>query len=66
MKIKIILTSEKEGGYTVKIPVLDGCFTQGETIEEAIENAKEAVELYLEDEPFEINESQIVEYVELK
>jgi hypothetical protein len=36
MKIKIILTPEDEGGYSVRVPSLDGCFTQGETIEEAI------------------------------
>ncbi len=48
MKIKVILEPAEEGGYNVKIPGVDGCFTQGETIKEALENAKEALEGFLE------------------
>ncbi|MFH1437701.1 MAG: type II toxin-antitoxin system HicB family antitoxin [Pseudomonadota bacterium] len=48
MKFNIILEKAEEGGYNVKIPALDGCYTQGETVEEAIENAKEAIVCYLE------------------
>ena len=48
MKFNIILEPAKEGGYNVIIPALDGCFTQGETEEEAILNAKEAIYCYLE------------------
>jgi predicted RNase H-like HicB family nuclease len=33
-----------EGGYWVKVPALPGCVTQGETLEEALTNAKEAIE----------------------
>lgn len=36
------------GGYTVSIPVLPGCISEGDTYEEALENIKEAAELYLE------------------
>ena len=39
---------EKSGGFWVSVPSLPGCFTQGETFEEASKNIKEAVELYLE------------------
>ncbi len=38
-----------EGGYWVEVPALKGCVTQGETIEEAIAMAKEAIALYIED-----------------
>ena len=38
----------EEGGLNVTVPALDGCFTQSETEEEAIENAKEAIHAYLE------------------
>lgn len=48
MKFNIILEKAEEGGYNVKVPALDGCFTQGETIEEAVKNAKEAIACYLE------------------
>ncbi len=37
-----------EGGYTVTVPTLPGCVTQGETIEEAIAMAKDAIRLYVE------------------
>ncbi len=42
-----IFQREPEGGYTVIIPVLPGCVTYGETIEEASLAAKEAIESYL-------------------
>lgn len=45
---RILLRKEPEGGYTVIIPSLPGCITYGDTIEEAKEMAKEAIELYLE------------------
>ncbi len=37
-----------EGGYTVTVPALPGCVTQGETLEEAITMAKDAIRLYVE------------------
>ena len=45
---RILLTKEPEGGYTVNVPSLPGCITYGETLDEAIAMAKEAIELYLE------------------
>ena len=48
MKIKLYLEPSDEGGYTVIVPSLPGCISEGETKEEAIENIKEAIELYLE------------------
>ena len=42
-----IFEPEKEGGFSVSIPSLPGCFSQGETFEEATENIREAAELYL-------------------
>jgi len=47
-KLSILLTPEDEGGYSVSVPELPGCFTQGETIEEALDMAKEAICLYVE------------------
>lgn len=38
----------EEGGYTVTVPALPGCVTQGETLEEAIAMAKDAIRLYVE------------------
>ena len=38
----------EQGGYTVTVPTLPGCITEGKTLEEAIEMAKEAIHLYIE------------------
>ncbi|MCD6484815.1 MAG: type II toxin-antitoxin system HicB family antitoxin [Candidatus Odinarchaeota archaeon] len=48
MKIRVILEPQEEGGYTVYVPSLPGCISEGDTIEEALKNIKEAISLYLE------------------
>ena len=45
---RVLLNKEPEGGYTAHVPSLAGCITFGNTIDEAIENTKEAISLYLE------------------
>ncbi|MCX6256424.1 MAG: type II toxin-antitoxin system HicB family antitoxin [Bacteroidia bacterium] len=45
---RILLNREPEGGYTVNVPSLPGCITYGETIDEAISMAREAIEIYIE------------------
>lgn len=44
----VLLEKEQDGGYHAFCPILKGCHSQGDTVEEAIENITEAVELYLE------------------
>ena len=47
---KVLLEPDKEdGGYVVSCPALIGCFSQGDTIEEALENIREAILLCIED-----------------
>jgi predicted RNase H-like HicB family nuclease len=48
MKIKVVLEPSEEGGYTVYVPSLPGCVSEGDTEDEALTNIKEAIELYLE------------------
>jgi len=48
MKLKIVFEPSDEGGYTVYVPSLPGCISEGDTKEEALKNIKEAIELYLE------------------
>ena len=48
MKYKLVLESQEEGGYTICVPTLPGCVSQGETAEEALVNIKETIEVYLE------------------
>jgi predicted RNase H-like HicB family nuclease len=57
MKLKVLLRSESVGGYSASVPALPGCHSQGETIDEARANIREAAELWLEvngeaDRPF--------------
>lgn len=63
---KIMMRREPEGSYTVTVPSLPGCITYGETVEEAIEMAKEAIELYiaeLKDRGEDIlDDSETIEY----
>jgi antitoxin HicB len=44
---QIYLVAEKEGGYTVLVPLLPGCVSYGRTVEEATHNAEEAIQLHL-------------------
>ena len=64
MKIKVVLEASEEGGFTVYVPSLPGCISEGETEEEALANIREAIELYLEpveDELFISNGKRIKE-----
>jgi antitoxin HicB len=45
----IVLDPDPDGGYTVTVPALPGCITQGESVDECLTRAQEAIELYLED-----------------
>ncbi|MQY54231.1 MAG: hypothetical protein GH149_02925 [Methanosarcinales archaeon] len=48
MKFTILIERNDEGSYTVTVPSLHGCITQGDTWEEAVANAKEAIAGYIE------------------
>lgn len=50
MEIKIVLEKQDEGGFTVYVPSLPGCVSQGDSVDEARGNIKEAIELHLETE----------------
>jgi predicted RNase H-like HicB family nuclease len=48
MLFKVLFEPSDEGGYTVSVPALPGCISEGDAIEEARRNIREAIELYLE------------------
>jgi len=48
LNYRIFLKKEPEGGFMVFVPSLPGCITYGNTLDEAIEKAREAIELYIE------------------
>jgi len=48
MLLKVVFEPSDEGGYTVSVPALPGCISEGDTLEEARWNIREAIALYLE------------------
>ena len=48
MKLRVVLEPSEDGGYTVTVPALPGCISEGDSREEALANIAEAVQLYLE------------------
>ena len=48
MKFQVVLEPSDEGGYTAYVPALPGCISEGDTIDEAMANIREAIELCLE------------------
>ena len=49
MKFKVVVTKGMDFGYIVEVPSLPGCLCQGDTVDEALANIQEAIELYIED-----------------
>ncbi|NLE08214.1 MAG: type II toxin-antitoxin system HicB family antitoxin [Dehalococcoidales bacterium] len=47
-KYRVLLDPNELGGYTVTVPLLPGCISEGDTREEALANIREAIELYIE------------------
>lgn len=60
MHFKVVIEEDEEvGGYVVRCPSLPGCFSQGDTIEDALENIKEAIQACLES----LSEDEIKSYL---
>ncbi len=47
--LPLIVEKDEDGFYIVECPILEGCFTQGKTIDEALRNIREVIELVLEE-----------------
>ncbi|MHA1649679.1 MAG: type II toxin-antitoxin system HicB family antitoxin [Candidatus Helarchaeota archaeon] len=65
MKFKVVLEEDEEGGYTVYVPSLPGCISEGDTIEEALQNIKEAIQLYLEPDMKKIPNGKKIQILEV-
>ncbi len=48
MKYNVVFEREEDGGYHAFVPALHGCHSQGDSLEEAIENVREAMTAYIE------------------
>ena len=46
---KVILEPDSDGGYVISCPSLPGCYSQGDSVDEALANIREAIELVVED-----------------
>ena len=65
MNIKVIVEKGEDGYFVARVPSLKGCWSQGKNREEALNNIKEAIDLYLEPEPSDYLPVQGRELVEL-
>jgi predicted RNase H-like HicB family nuclease len=67
MLITIVLEPSDEGGYTVYVPALPGCISEGDTKEEALANIREAIKLYLEpvEDDLLVDENAAVQEIEV-
>lgn len=65
MRLRVVLEPSEEGGYTVYVPSLPGCISEGDTRDEALENIREAIELYLEVVEDDLVCSETAEQVEI-
>lgn len=60
MRLKVVFEPSDEGGYTVYAASLPGCISEGDTLEQARENIREAIELYLESDPLSETAANVV------
>ncbi len=67
MKLKVVLHKEEDGGYSVEVPALHGCYTQGDSIEQVRERVLEAMIGWLEvaNESYELAEGDEIIEVEV-
>lgn len=55
MDFNVLIEQDEDGVYIAKVPELDGCYTQGRTLQEVIDRIKEAIEVCLEGDNEEVN-----------
>ena len=58
--LPLVIEKDSDGGYVIECPMLPGCYTQGDTYEEALENIQEVILLVLEEEE---NRTLLSDYV---
>ncbi len=65
MNLRVVLEPSDEGGFTVYVPVLPGCISEGDSRDEALANIREAIDLYLEPVPDDLAGTEDLEFAEL-
>ena len=61
MNIKVVVETGEDGYFVAHVPALKSCWSQGKTREEVLQNIREAIDLYLEPEPDELKDRDVVE-----
>jgi len=55
MNFDVIIEQDEDGIYIARVPEIEGCYTQGKTLQEVLERIKEAIEVCLESDKEEVN-----------
>ena len=56
----VVIEQDKDGWFVAKVPSIQGCFTQGKTVDQALERIKEAIQVCLEAEKLDLPEMKFV------
>ena len=65
MQLRVVLETSADGGYTIYVPSLPGCISEGDTKEEALANIAEAIQLYLEPVEDDLTNAPGIEITEI-
>ncbi len=65
MKLRVVLEPSDEGGFTVYVPALPGCISEGDSRDEALANIREAIDLYLDPVADDLAGTEDLEIAEL-
>lgn len=61
MNIQVVVETGEDGYFVAHVPALKSCWSQGRTREEALQNIREAIDLYLEPDSDEVKDREVVE-----
>ena len=62
----VVIEKDEDGSYIAEVPSLRGCYTQGKTVEEAMKNIREVIEMCLEEQEVTINEFVGIQKIEVE
>ena len=60
MDFNVLIEQDEDGIYIAKVPEIEGCYTQGQTLQEVLERIKEAIEVCLEADKEDVNPMRFV------
>lgn len=60
MDFNVIIEQDEDGIYVARVPEIEGCYTQGKTLQEVLERIKEAIEVCLEADKEEVSPMRFI------